>query len=558
MADDGEGEEFDWAAFLISEDYPTSLLPPFVEAGNEVGNEGMLNPSVVEGMEKNYVEEEIMGKKGAESVVGAAGSDSQGSPSGLREHGPASNGNYGGFEFNADWDWESLAAHVGKETAGGGSTDDSSVFTFHTVESVVEAVAPQAHGMVNLGNKRGADRMGGLPPEASGSKRQRSSSGSTETSGGSNVNDEATGSEASDLLAALANAHRKESVWLAGYTDAEFKRHFHMSRSTFFTLCGMLDPYVRKGDTASRDAIPVPKRVAVCLYRFATGDKFRGIERRFGIAICTIHKIIHSVTAAINSIVEPEWLSARWPRGADAMAAAAAKFQDLTGGLPGVIGAVYTTHVQFQAPANAAASEYFSRRLTQRSDGKTSYSVALHAAVDADGAFTDLIIDNPGAISDEQIFCVMSTTHAAEMVAQGKRLVGGEGYPLTDWTLVPYTDRNDLTQPENNFNEKVALARGVALDAFRRLKARWALLQKRGAGNMDDFKSMMRACCVLHNFCERNGDVLGDELNGFNLEDEEMVLENPVRSATAVVVRDAIADNLLHGSTVAAPTTIYK
>jgi hypothetical protein len=63
---------------------------------------------------------------------------------------------------------------------------------------------------------------------------------------------------------------------------------------------------------------------------------------------------------------------------------------------------------------------------------------------------------------------------------------------------------------------------------------------------------------VLHNFCERNGDVLGDELNGFNLEDEEMVLENPVRSATAVVARDAIADNLLHGSTVAAPTTIYN
>jgi hypothetical protein len=153
-------------------------------------------------------------------------------------------------------------------------------------------------------------------------------------------------------------------------------------------------------------------------------------------------------------------------------------------------------------------------------------------------------------MSDEEIFSVspMNTEHAEDMISQGKRLVGGAGYPLTDCTLVPYTHSN-LTPAQTNYNEKLALARGVALDAFRRLKARWAVMQKRSEVKLEDFKSQMRACCVLHNFCERS---LGDELKGFQMEDDEMVLDNAVRSAAAAEVRDAIAHKLIHGSTMAA------
>jgi hypothetical protein len=260
----------------------------------------------------------------------------------------------------------------------------------------------------------------------------------------------------------------------------------------------------------------------------------------------TCQKIFLDVTAAINAVFQSKAVSALWPDGASAMDAAAAKFHDLTGGLPGVIGAVYTTHVQIYEPQHQALF-YYNSRLTQRHKGKASFSVALQAAVNASGAFTNFCIGYPGATSDEDIFVrsSMSTRHAGKMIAQGKHLVGGTGYPLTDWTLVPYSHSN-LTPPQETFNKKVALARGVALDAFRRLKARWACLQMRVKGNLGVFSSVMAACCVLHNLCERSGDELGHELRGYKLEDDEIVLDNPERSFAATMVRDAIAHNLHH------------
>jgi hypothetical protein len=424
---------------------------------------------------------------------------------------------------------------------------DCSKFEPHILKSVV----PQ--GMVNLG-----DRMGAAPPGAVGSKRRRLPSAWIETGGGSNG--EAMGSEASDEFAAFANVgKRKRRLWVKErksvwwdmvdtpeYTDADFKRDFHISRSTFDRLCHMLRSSVAKQDTAIRDAIPVRLRVAVSVYRFATGDTFLDLGNRFGIGMSTCQKIFLDVTAAINAVFQSEAVSALWPGGARAMDAAAAKFHDLTGGLPGVIGAVYTTHVRIYEPQHQALF-YYNSRLTQRHKGKASFSVALQAAVNASGAFTNFCIGYPGATSDEDIFVrsSMSTRHAGKMIAQGKHLVGGTGYPLTDWTLVPYSHSN-LTPPQETFNKKVALARGVALDAFRRLKARWACLQMRVKGNLGVFSSVMAACCVLHNLCERSGDELGHELRGYKLEDDEIVLDNPERSFAATMVRDAIAHNLHH------------
>ncbi|KAK1662659.1 hypothetical protein QYE76_050818 [Lolium multiflorum] len=564
---------------------PSSASVPLVEASyggmwwnNRVLVEGMSNNwAVGEGVWNNGVMES-MGNKGAEFMVGAAGSSSQRSPPGGREQGPLSNdNNYNGFEFGVrDW---SMAAQVPRSTAkvrnkrgaereagrappgsrkqrsppgskempSGGSGVDYSKFE----SRILKPVVPQ--GMVNLG-----DRMGAAPPGAVGSKRRRSPSSWIETGGRSNG--EAMGGEASDEFAAFANVGRRKrrlwvkerrSVWwdrvdTPEYTDADFKRDFHISRSTFDRLCHMLRSSVAKQDTAIRDAIPVRLRIAVSVYRFATGDTFLDLGNRFGIGMSTCQKIFLDVTAAINAVFQAEAVSALWPGGARAMDAAAAKFHDLTGGLPGVIGAVYTTHVQIYEPQHQAEF-YYNHRLTQRRKGKASFSVALQAAVNASGAFTNFCIGYPGATSDEDIFVrsSMSTKHAGKMIAQGKHLVGGTGYPLTDWTLVPYTHSN-LTPPQETFNKKLALARGVALDAFRRLKARWACLQMRVKGNLGAFSSVMAACCVLHNLCERSGDELGHELRGYELEDDEIVLDNPERSVAATLVRDAIAHNLQH------------
>ncbi|KAK1662597.1 hypothetical protein QYE76_050756 [Lolium multiflorum] len=93
-------------------------------------------------------------------------------------------------------------------------------------------------------------------------------------------------------------------------------------------------------------------------------------------------------------------------------------------------------------------------------------------------------------------------TRTVDILSQDKRLIGGAGYPLMDWMLVPYSHQN-LTHTHHEFNLKAAAARAVAVDAFQRLKTRWACLQKRCEFKVKNIPAILSACCALHNFCER-------------------------------------------------------
>jgi hypothetical protein len=68
---------------------------------------------------------------------------------------------------------------------------------------------------------------------------------------------------------------------------------------------------------------------------------------------------------------------------------------------------------------------------------------------------------------------------------------------------------------------------------------------------------VLGACCVLHNICERAGDAVDPE-NAFQIFDDDMVAENPVRSQAAVTARDEIAHNLLHRNSAAGPGFLLK
>ena len=330
--------------------------------------------------------------------------------------------------------------------------------------------------------------------------------------------------------------------------DAEFRRAFRMSRATFAALCDALGGSVAKEDTPLRAAIPVRQRVAVCVWRLATAEPLREVSRRFGLGISTCHIIVLQVCRALATVLMP--VAIRWPDPA-AAEAVAARFEAASG-LPGVIGAVYTTHVPIVAPkANVAA--YYDRRLTER-NRKASYSVAVQTVSDADGAFTNVYIGLPGSLSDAAVIgnsALSARRGEAGLLGgnhgQEQRLVGGASYPLTDSMLVPYAHRN-LTWTEHKFNERVAAARGVARGAVRRLKARWRYLQRRTEVKIPDVLRLIAACCVLHNVCERAGEGLDPDLMQYELEDDDVAHHNAASSEAAAHVRDRIAHGLLHGT----------
>ncbi|KAM0874196.1 hypothetical protein ACQ4PT_037579 [Festuca glaucescens] len=323
------------------------------------------------------------------------------------------------------------------------------------------------------------------------------------------------------------------------FPEADFRRAFRMGRETFDMICDALGAAVAKEDTMLRAAIPVRQRVAVCIWRLATGEPLRLVSKRFGLGISTCHKLVLEVCGAIKSVLMPRFL--QWPDEA-----AAASFKDVferSFGVPGVIGAMYTTHIPIIAPKISVAA-YFNRRHTERNQ-KTSYSITLQGVVGPDRAFTDVCIGWPGSMPDDQVLeKSMLHQRAAAGMMHDACLVGGPSYPLNDWVLVPYTHQN-LTWTQHAFNEKVADIRNVAVDAFARLKTRWACLQKRTEVKLQDLPVVLGACCVLHNICEMRREELEPE-TPFPLVDDDTTPENPVRSETAKQARDSIAHNLLH------------
>ncbi|XP_052180429.1 protein ALP1-like [Diospyros lotus] len=323
------------------------------------------------------------------------------------------------------------------------------------------------------------------------------------------------------------------------FPEEEFRRAFRMSRATFDVICQELDSAVTKKDTMLRMAIPVKQRVAVCIWRLATGEPLRLVSKRFGLGISTCHKLVLEVCSAIKTVLMQKFL--QWPSETK-MKEIKDEFE-LISGIPSVAGAMYTTHVPIIAPKISVAA-YFNKRHTERNQ-KTSYSITVQGVVDSKGVFTDVCIGWPGSMPDDKILEKSALYQRANRgLLKDVWVVGNSGYSLMDWVLVPYSHQN-LTWAQHAYNEKIGEAQKVAKEAFARLKGRWSCLQKRTEVKLQDLPVVLGACCVLHNICEMSGEAIDPELR-FELFDDEMVPEKAVVSAAAMQTRDHIAHNLLH------------
>ncbi|EOY29961.1 hypothetical protein QUC31_020509 [Theobroma cacao] len=323
------------------------------------------------------------------------------------------------------------------------------------------------------------------------------------------------------------------------YPEEEFKKAFRMSKSTFELICEELNSAIAKEDTTLRNAIPVKQRVAVCIWRLATGEPLRLVSKRFGLGISTCHKLVLEVCSAIRSVLMPKYL--QWP-DEDSLRKIKEEFEG-SSGIPNVVGSMYTTHIPIIAPKISVAA-YFNKRHTERNQ-KTSYSITVQGVVDPRGVFTDVCIGWPGSMNDDQVLEKSALYQRANGgLLKGVWIVGSSGYPLMDWVLVPYTQQH-LTWTQHAFNEKIGEIQRVAKEAFGRLKGRWCCLQKRTEVKLQDLPVVLGACCVLHNICEMRNEGLDPDLK-IELLDDETVPEVALRSVSSMKVRDAIAHNLLH------------
>ncbi|XP_024020438.1 protein ALP1-like [Morus notabilis] len=386
--------------------------------------------------------------------------------------------------------------------------------------------------------------------ESSRTKRKKSRTVSAAAAAAAVISAE-DGSDKASTSAATSAVHQRR-LWVKDRSNAwwdecnspdfpeeEFRKAFRMGKSTFDMICEELNSVIAKEDTTLRNAIPVRQRVAVCLWRLATGDPLRLVSKRFGLGISTCHKLVLEVCSAIRTVLMPKYL--QWPEES-ALRKIKDAFESVSG-IPNVVGSMYTTHIPIIAPKISVAA-YFNKRHTERNQ-KTSYSITVQGVVDPRGVFTDVCIGWPGSMPDDQVLEKSALYQRANGgLLKGVWIVGTSGYPLMDWVLVPYTQQN-LTWTQHAFNEKIGEIQKVAKDAFARLKGRWSCLQRRTEVKLQDLPVVLGACCVLHNICELKNEEM-DPQHEFELFDDEMVPDVILRSESSRLARDTIAHNLLH------------
>lgn len=92
-----------------------------------------------------------------------------------------------------------------------------------------------------------------------------------------------------------------EQMVLNQYTNNIYiwREHFRISRETLQFLWHLVGPHLVIQDTNMHRAIPVGKRIAIALWRLATGDSYRTTGLVFGVGRCTALKLKDEFCAAL-------------------------------------------------------------------------------------------------------------------------------------------------------------------------------------------------------------------------------------------------------------------
>lgn len=139
----------------------------------------------------------------------------------------------------------------------------------------------------------------------------------------------------------IRSIHRRERCEnFMGFLQQEGNEQFYfesfrMSKVSFKLLCEKLKPYLPCPEIFVTPPLPIPKQVALCLYKLASCAEYRVVGDVFGVHKSTVHKYFHLVIEAILQL-RKEYL--HFPKLEEAKTIATA-FQRVSN-IPNIIGAI--------------------------------------------------------------------------------------------------------------------------------------------------------------------------------------------------------------------------
>ena len=172
--------------------------------------------------------------------------------------------------------------------------------------------------------------------------------------------------------------------------DHWWKENFRMSRATFEYICRLVGPAIAQQNTRMRDAIPVEKRVAVSLWRLATGECYRSCGLMIGLAKPTVVKCCHEFVEAICRL-QDDFI--KFPSTRAEISRKIEGFSEKSKVL-NVVAAIDGSHIPIKAPKENH-EDYFNR--------KHFYSYLVQGIVDSSGLFLFVATGFPGSLHDSQM-----------------------------------------------------------------------------------------------------------------------------------------------------------
>ncbi|BBN18915.1 hypothetical protein Mp_8g06560 [Marchantia polymorpha subsp. ruderalis] len=304
----------------------------------------------------------------------------------------------------------------------------------------------------------------------------------------------------------------KRRFFLELYDNGKWQEIMKMSQQTFFWLCGKMAPHIRKNDTNYREAIPVPCRLAACVYKLVTGCRSAEIMGKFGIGRSTLYSILRQV---IPGIIEVLAQYIEWPRG-QAFRATTMGIQEVCG-FPNCAGVVGGCDIPIVAPSEDPWAYM---------NANQEYSVVLQVVCNHERKFTSVYVgqagsmDFSGVLRSSSLFEKISrgalltedpTTPSPCSIEVKPYLLGDAGYPCLNWLMTPYKlssgGGESLGPMQSRYNEMLLKGKELVDQSFAVLKSTFRELATPCLLDIELVPQVIGACCVLHNILVTRKDV---------------------------------------------------
>ncbi|XP_037959313.1 uncharacterized protein LOC119688718 [Teleopsis dalmanni] len=149
------------------------------------------------------------------------------------------------------------------------------------------------------------------------------------------------------------------------------------------------------------------------------------------------------------------------------------------------------------------------------------YSIVLFALVDYRYRFLYINVGYPGRVNDSFIFENSSLKSQLEncvaledksRVINGVKIpvliLGDSAFRFSTKVMKPYPYDENASIGQKTFNYQLSKCRRVVENAFGQLKARFRRIGKGIDNKIENVNSIIRSCCVLHNFLNEKNDVV--------------------------------------------------